>query len=290
LKRYIPDGFLFLVLLYLFTGYSGFSDTVVPVPEVRVTYNWENRTVFLDLAEKMDLVNHTFPEARSNADRNIRKSAADIFIRKIMNLYVDSLSTIKDRVKNNQLLFNSLLNASQYGTREFSYVSGNMDTLNVRYEYQLFGNTGIAGLFINHKRPYPVERFLGFVPSRNFSGLVIYAKGKLPLFGKSGTGKLKPALFLRIFDEDMNIIAEKEMCRVESLKRWGIAAYTGKDTEAPFLKRIGMFPLRVKARGIYGENNTDIIISVDAGRKLLSRDKNIDLLRNGRILVILDLD
>lgn len=279
--------------LFLITAYLCFSESGVK-PDlntgVKTSYKWDSGIITIDLAEKMDLGHYSFPEARSLADGEIRNKAAKNFINAIMNIYVDSSSTVKNRMEKNRSLFAALLNVSQEGEYEFSYISGNMDILNARYNYKIYGNKGFAKFFIEHERPYPIERFLGFEPSRDFSGLVVYAKGEYPAVGKSGKRKLNPALFPKIYDENMKLIIEREMCYPDSLKKWGIAAYTNSEDESPFLRRIGAFPLRVMARAVYGENNTDVVISLDAGRKLLVREKNIDLLRQGRILIILDLN
>ena len=286
MRRLIP--LLFLISTYL--GFSESSTVTNPNTGVKASYKWDTGIITIDITEKMDVAHHSFPEARTLADENIRSNAANFFIDKIMNVYVDSASTVKSSVKKNQSLFADLLNIAQKGKHDFSYVSGNMDVLNTRYTFDIYGENGFAIFFIKHKKPYPAKRFLGFEPSRDFSGLVIYARGDYPVIGKNGKDKLNPALFPKIYDENMNLLIEREMCYPDSLKKWGIAAYTDSLDETPFLQRIGVFPLRVMARAVYGENNTDVVISVDAGRKLLVRKRNIDLLRKGRILIILDLN
>ena len=293
MKRSILLQFLTALGLFLFTSYLGFSQNGIEQnlnTGVKTSYNWNSGIIVIDISEKMDLTHYSFPEARTLADEEIRNNAAKYFINGIMDIYIDSSSTVKSSVQKSQMLFAELLNVSRKGKREFSYVSGKMDILNARYTFKIYGENGFAKFFIKHEQPYPIERFLGFEPSRDFSGLVVYAKGKYPAVGKSGKKKLNPALFPKIYDENMNLIIEREMCYPDSLKKWGIAAYTNSEDEGPFLQRIGMFPLRVMARAVYGANNTDVVISLDAGRKLLSREKNINLLRHGRILIILDLN
>ena len=82
------------------------------------------------------------------------------------------------------------------------------------------------------------------------------------------------------------------MCDPEALKRWGgVAAYEYSADEATLKaneERVGVLPLRTMARGVFGRNATDILLSADAARQLLSREQNRALLREGRILIILD--
>jgi hypothetical protein len=52
--------------------------------------------------------------------------------------------------------------------------------------------------------------------------------------------------------------------------------------------RVGNVPLRLAARGVFGDKDTDIVISMDGARQLLSLPANISLLQTGRILIVYD--
>jgi hypothetical protein len=99
---------------------------------------------------------------------------------------------------------------------------------------------------------------------------------------------VEPALRPRLFDEDMNPVLTAEMCDPHFLVDWGLAAYAYSDEEAPFRQRIGDLPLRTMARGVFGRNATDLLLPKDVVRQLLSREANRQLLRECRILIILD--
>ena len=43
------------------------------------------------------------------------------------------------------------------------------------------------------------------------------------------------------------------------------------------------------AKGIFGENYTDVIIPVDSARKILYSNQNIELLKDGKIIIICNL-
>jgi hypothetical protein len=129
---------------------------------------------------------------------------------------------------------------------------------------------------------------LTWAPSAEFSGLVIYAADELPIQGEPNSDEefLKPAMFPRIYDENMRLIAEVKMVEPEFLKQWGIVGYSKDTNEAPFLERIGRTPLRTSAVRLFGTNRTDIIIPLEIANKLLQNDHNLDLISQGRILII----
>jgi hypothetical protein len=52
--------------------------------------------------------------------------------------------------------------------------------------------------------------------------------------------------------------------------------------------RAGALPLRLAARGVFGDHGTDIVISTDGARQLLSLAENIALLQEGRICIVYD--
>jgi hypothetical protein len=66
-------------------------------------------------------------------------------------------------------------------------------------------------------------------------------------------------------------------------------AYSGEEGSLrAFRDRVGELPLLTKARGVFGRNATDLLLSAEVARQLLSRQHNRELLREGKILIILD--
>ena len=144
-------------------------------------------------------------------------------------------------------------------------------------------------LFAPAGLPSPFERYLGFAPAAAYTGLVVYVQGSYPAWGREGSrATLKPCLFPRIFDNDMNQVVDASQADRSRLASWGLAAYSNDMDEIPYLDRVGANPLRTVARAVFGAGDTDIVISREAARLLLSREENIRMLAEGRILVILD--
>ena len=63
-------------------------------------------------------------------------------------------------------------------------------------------------------------------------------------------------------------------------------AYTTDPSDRGPADRIGSNPLRILARGVFGRNDTDLLIPTESAHRLLATADNRRLLREGRILVV----
>ena len=176
---------------------------------------------------------------------------------------------------------------AQHAKLTASHLTPDLSQFVVTYTLDLFPE--VIRLFIQHTYPYPTPRILTYEPTTAFSGIVIFMKGLYPVHGEQNSTSLNPALFPKIFDTNMRLVLEKDMMDPSVLKNWGVVAYTDSLNEKLFTDRIGFTPLRIKAAGIFGKQYTDIIIPLEAARKILYSPQNRKLLTEGKILVICDL-
>jgi hypothetical protein len=250
--------------------------------------DWEQGVLILEVGFPIEPKQFQ-PDSRFEAEQEIERLLPGLFIESVVGIPFDSYRTIGDRVKEDQNLFQQLGNtALSSALKRYSRIRGDLREVQVEYLFPFYGQRGFVLPFIAHSRPYPMERKLGFVPSRNFSGLVIYAKGELPAHGKEVRQTVRPALFPALYDEDMNLLLSVEMCDPAYLEKWGMTAYTDSEEDSAFLERIGAIPLRTVARGVFGINSTDLLLPSDAVRKLLVRESNQNMLRQGRVLIVID--
>jgi len=250
--------------------------------------DWEKGMINIHVVESLKDDCMNIPNNQYLKELEIRRKIPDLFLNSILDLKVDSINTVDDLIKKD---FNNKRKISEIalkGTKENSYKSNNMKDINVTYSYPLIGEDGLISVFIEHSVSNPIKRNLGFYPTRKFSGLVIYAQGEYPAYGKNRKEYIQPCLFPTIYDEDMNIILDRWMCNPDFLKGWGMVKYTYSSYEKPHTKRIGLNPLRTMAIKVFGKHSTDIILPQDATRRLLLREDNRKLLTEGRILVIIN--
>ncbi len=246
--------------------------------------------LMLEVEKEVSAEERISPGARFQAENRIEEALPALYIEAVEGIPVDSYDTVGQRLQADDLLFRRVSELARSAGREVSAsFSEDMHRVIVQYRFPFYGSEGLIVPFIQHERAFPIPRILGFTPSRSFTGLVIYARGELPSHGKSVSERVHPALLPRLFDADMNPVLSPEMCDPKFLVRWGVAAYAYSDDETLFRERVGDLPLRTMARGVFGRNATDLLLPEEAARQLLSREANRQLLREGRILIILDL-
>lgn len=281
-------GIFLLVFLAVFCASLPAQEAWQERMDVYERVDWQQGALVLEVALAVDARQYG-PAGRFEAEREIERLLPGLFMAAAVKIPFDSYRTIGERLKENRDLFRRLENSAAASvSKRYSRLQEDLQEIRVEYRFPFYGDGGFVSPLISHSRPFPIERRLGFVPSRNFTGLVIYARGELPAHGKDIRQRLQPALFPSLYDEDMNLVLSVQMCDPAYLRRWGMAAYSDSETESAFLERIGAAPLRTVARGVFGINATDLLLPAEAVKRLLVREANRTLLAQGRVLIIID--
>ena len=226
------------------------------------------------------------PTADLAAQRKIEQTLPRLFQEAVADVLVDSVSRVGDLLARDPSLAVELLDVGGRAKRGLPAPSSDLGKVFTTYAYPLHETLGAA--LRSHGNPSMVPKKLSWEPSANFSGLVIFAKGDLPIHGERRDGKLVPCLFPKIFDENMNPVLFPDMTNPDYLRRWGSLAYAVSFDEKAWDSRIGKTPLRILARGLYGKNPTDLKIHPQDAAKLLANANNRKILAEGRVLVIID--
>jgi hypothetical protein len=256
--------------------------------EVSEQVDWERGILILEATLYVEARTFT-PNSRFEAERDVERLLPGLFMSAVVDIPFDSYRTIGERLKENQLLFQRLESAAVNSvSKRYSRVGEELQRIQVQYSFPFYGEGGFVVPLIAHSRPHPLDRKLGFVPSRNFTGLVIYAGGELPAHGKDIRQRVQPALFPTLYDENMNKVLSVQMCDPDALRRWGMVAYSATEADSALLERIGAAPLRTVARGVFGINATDLLLPNDAVDRLLVREANREMLAQGRVLIVID--
>ena len=120
------------------------------------------------------------------------------------------------------------------------------------------------------------------VPADDWTGIVIYVPDGLPVRGAGMNADARPALRARILTDGLEVLAEP------AASGSGILNYLELDERDEAEPMVGRRPFRTMARGLYGDNPCDIIISGDDGADILSSESGRKALEEGRIVVLLD--
>ena len=247
--------------------------------------DWSAAVIAVEARRTLDASLPSPVRAKADAETFLDDHMSDFLARAIAPLRVDSSHTIGDLLAADPDLFARINdNATSVRPTEL-FLTPDLSVLVARYRVPMFGPRGVAAPLFPAV-PTPMHRWLGDVTTRKFTGLLIFAKGMLAARGTDRMLAATPALFPRVWDEQMNLVLDKSLCTPEALARWGEVGYF-EDIDDPALDlRVGPLPLRLAARGVFGQVGTDIIISTEGARQLLALTENIDLLRDGKVAIV----
>jgi hypothetical protein len=247
--------------------------------------DWKEGVLELTVTRALDPSVDALPRAKSQAASAIDEAFFGLLVQALSTVVADSSRTLGQVASGDSAVFSWVQALARDASTDELALTPDFSRLAARYRIPLFGEHGLTTpLFPAQDSPIP--RRLGYVSTRVFSGLVIYARDPLPSVGTGREEAAVPALFPRLLDEQMNVVLERSMCRGEALARWGMVGYADSIDDNEILRRTGQHPLQVAARAVFGKNPVDLVIPTEAARQLLSRAENIDMLKDCRILVI----
>ena len=246
-----------------------------------------NAAVSLDLASAQ----LKLPSGRTQGEALIASEYIRLIRPIIMNLQVDSSSVIADLVGRGEWSLLDVENLALQARSVPPALSQDFSSLSAAYT---LGVAGIAAAYIRHERPADVPRTLNPVSVPAYTGIVIIASELQPIHGMRSTALPRPCLFPKIWDADMNLIFERNMLNpnASAMVRYfhvrDIFAGGPSGLSPEIAAIVGDRPLRIFARGVFGVSPTDPIISREDALLIISSAENRNLLREGRLVIILD--
>jgi len=264
--------------------------TLSSTTNVESSIDWNAGRFYLTLRAPMVNTEATremaAPKRRYLTEQTLGAKLEEAFVAEAGKIPVDSSRTMADLEAQDPSV-TARLSELVPGLRfHYSRVDEAYTSLEMRWSASLW--TDLLPLVEEVTTPNSVTRLISWSPSRDFSGLVIFAMGNLPWYG---TNKLmatwRPALTFRLLSPEGEVLFEPSMAEPKALEEGGLAGLSfGKFNEEAWRERIGNDPLRVVARGVFGKNPGDLILARDDWNKLLARPANRDLLVGGKILIL----
>lgn len=197
----------------------------------------------------------------------------------IINMTFDSKTRIIDLIKEdseiNRNLFEFVQNAFK---SDLKYIQ------NKRIIYFilpfLLKNTSIYSVLkLNRDYINEIENISIFPNSKEFTSLVIDCRGYM----------LNPALKPKILNPYRQTIISFDNVKWDVIEKKGFVNYICDISGLKALKDlIGDNPYIIPAIGSYGINNTDVIISEESIAFFFGNPKNLELIRNGKIILLID--
>jgi hypothetical protein len=272
-----------IILMAAATALAAASQEVSPdYYAVGERTDWEGRS--LDISIDLDLVKAglRLPSGRGEAERMIERDLPLILKEAVLGLPVDSRRSVEACIDDGTLVPDDLLGLADDVVPGTAAFSKNLRLFHADYSLPL---EAVAALFIHHRTALLPDAPLEYRPTRDFTGIVIYAQGPLPVHGERATEALRPCLFPRIYDETMKVLLERNTVAPESLAAWGELGYA-TSLDAAARRRVGDDPIRVDATAFFGTDRTDILLSQEDALKILASPANRGLLAAGRVIVI----
>ena len=227
----------------------------------------------------------SMPSGKRAAINFVETKLPDLIKDPLLSLYVNSSQQIGDLLLANNITLEQLTKIIDEGKKSPGIFTDGSLTLKTTHTINLHE---ISSLMIKHHFPYENAKPIENISSRVYTGIIIDARGELDVHGEFMTDSVYPCFFPQIWDENMNLIYERNMGNPESEFKNGMLHYDWRDDESAYHSRIGSDPLHIKARKVYGHLRTDPVISRDDALKILSVPENLKLLQEGKVVVLLD--
>jgi len=276
---------IIIALLNIFFLFSSFSQAgdLSSTSNVDWTKNIFSSSVMLDL----DKAGISMPAGKMTAVNKITMEIPDLIKDPLLSLYVNSDTQLADLVLSDFITLEQIIQIINSSKKTPGIFVNSSSTLKVEHS---LNTLKLSSLLIRHKYPYKNPKPIDISPSRSYTGIIIDARGSLPVHGEFTQDEIQPCFFPQIWDENMNLIYERNMGDPVIESKEGFVKYDWSDDENRYSDKVGIDPLHISARKVYGRFRTDPVISRSDALKILSIPENMELLKNGKVVILLDKD
>lgn len=247
--------------------------------------DWTSRIFTTQINLDVTNTNMRLPSGRNSAESLIKIKTPGLVKDSLLTLFVDNQNYLGDIIVDETLSLEQITKIIENSKQTPALYTTDGNGVNTIKTIDV--NT-ISRQLIKHKYPYTPEEPIDIVSSRPYSGIIIDARGSLPIHGEYADSEVFPCFFPTIWDDQMNKIYEKNITDKEIAQNKGIVKYDWKDNFILYEDLIGRDPLYIKAKKVFGRNRTDPLISRRDALKILTVKENLNLLQQGKIVILLD--
>lgn len=262
-----------------------FAQTNNSLLESHSSVNWITKEFKSNISIDVDKAGIVMPTGKTTAMNIINTRVPDLIKDPLLTLNIDADRKLGDMILEKQITYNDLTEIITNSNCTLGYFKNDSSTITTNHSIKL---PQINSLFIKHKVPYKLKKPVEYVSSRKFTGIIIDARGKLNVHGEFIKEEVEPSFFPRIFTDEMEIFYEKNMIEPTLCKNNGTVRYDYSDDEKRYKEFAGNNPLHILAQECYGYNRSDLIIKKEDALKILCVPENLELLKQGKIVVLLN--
>jgi len=278
-----------IVLLLVFFAAAGiFADTQMGISGV---VEWDTLQIRASVSLDLASAGVRLPSGRGQGEAILGDGYLRLIRPGILDLQVDSSSTIADLINRGEFSLTETERLALAANSIPPALSPDMLKMSAQYTVSLLN---LSSSLLHHYRPVAVPRTLNPVSTARYTGIIIIATERLPVYSMRSAVLAIPCLFPKIWDSEMNLIYERNMLNVDvsTMVRYappsGIFQNTPSGLTPELREAVGDRPLRIFARGVFGINPTDLIIDRSDALLIISSDENRRLLSEGKVAIILD--
>ena len=249
--------------------------------------DWSKNLFVSDVKLDTEKAEITMPSGKKAATTVIDRKLPVLIKDPLLSVYVNSSQSLGDLVLDDLITLEQLTEIIENGRRTSPVFENKSLNLTTTHYVDL---KEISSLMVKHRTPYTNPKPIEQISSRAYSGIIIDARGVVPVHGEFVRDRIYPCFFPQIWDEEMNLIYERNMGNPEAEKAQGLVHYDWSENEVLYQDRIGTDPMHIRVRKVYGFNRTDPVISREDALKILTVPENLQLLREGKVVILLDKD
>ncbi len=248
------------------------------------TIDWSDWTLDIGVVLNLASAGLKMPAGRSQAEEVADMEFPRLAQPHLFALPVDSSTTVENTIRSGMLNIGAIAGVAIGAKRSAAWLSPDLKELTTGYRIKILD---LVSRLVRHRSAAEAPRTLEPRPTRPYSGILIYASEELPLHGTRTVTRAEPCFFPKVWDSEMNLIYEKNMVEPALARSRGIVRYGSSFDENSYQDIIGTDPLRILARGLFGIRPTDPIIDRDDALKIISSMENRQLLRDGRVVIVI---
>lgn len=251
----------------------------------RTRMDWRTEQIYSTLSLDTKKSGIQLPAGRTSATRILEMETPGLLKDVFFSVVVNSSMKLGHAVEAGMVSLSDLDRILSEGKKTPPWISADLHTMYMNHTVSI---ARVGSLFVTHRSAWEQRAPLEVIPTRAYTGILIDARGPLPVQGEYTRERLMPALFPRVWNTAMDLLYERNMVEPAIAVSRGIVRYTASTDEQSYRDIIGNDPLRIIARGVFGNNRTDPVISREDYLRILSHENNRTLLREGKLVILCD--
>ena len=223
------------------------------------------------------------PSGKATSINKIKMELPVLVKDPLLSIYVDDSRTLGDLILEGTLTLDELTRIIDNSKQTPAFFQNGTSSLLTQNTLKL---QEIGSLLVKHHAPYTQQKPIQRISSRAYTGIVIDARGTLPVHGEFVESEVEPCLFPKIWDENMTLVYERNMVLPEIAKKESIVSYFNDKTSKDYHTRVGSDPLWITAKKVYGVYRCDPVISRDDYLRIATVPENLKLLKEGKVVIL----